>query len=109
MTLSHCAVSPPPGGRPQNMPIPPGIYQCLRHIVEHEGPKALFKGLVPNIIGVAPSRAIYFCTYSQSKNFFNTFLPPDSPLVHMCSASCAGKLYDFLKILFLNVYERNCF
>ncbi|XP_001602784.1 mitochondrial carrier protein Rim2 isoform X2 [Nasonia vitripennis] len=90
VTLSHCAVSPPPGGRPHHMPMPPGIMQCLRHIVEHEGPKALFKGLVPNIIGVAPSRAIYFCTYSQTKNFFNTCLPPDSPLVHMCSASCAG-------------------
>ncbi|XP_058806151.1 mitochondrial carrier protein Rim2 [Phymastichus coffea] len=89
VTLSHCAVSPPPGGRPHNV-TQPGILQCLRYIVEHEGPRALFKGLVPNIVGVAPSRAIYFCTYSQTKNFFNTCLPPDSPLVHMCSASCAG-------------------
>ncbi|KAJ8679542.1 hypothetical protein QAD02_015329 [Eretmocerus hayati] len=90
VTLTHSAVTPPSGGRPHNVPVPPGIVQCLRYIVENEGPKALFKGLVPNLIGVAPSRAIYFCTYSQTKSFFNTCLPPDSPLVHMCSASCAG-------------------
>lgn len=48
------------------------IMQCLRHIVETEGPRALFKGLGPNIVGVAPSRAIYFCAYSQTKGAMNT-------------------------------------
>lgn len=68
------------------------IMQCLRHIVETEGPRALFKGLGPNIVGVAPSRAIYFCAYSQSKGTLNTLglVQPDSPLVHIASASCAG-------------------
>lgn len=47
-------------------------------------------GLGPNLVGVAPSRAIYFCTYSQAKVFWNNLLPPDSPVVHVCSASCAG-------------------
>lgn len=37
-----------------------------------EGTRALFKGLGPNIVGVAPSRAIYFCAYSQSKSFLNS-------------------------------------
>lgn len=50
----------------------------------------LFKGLGPNLVGVAPSRAVYFCTYSQAKQFWNNLLPPDSPIVHVCSASCAG-------------------
>ncbi|GLH03312.1 Solute carrier family 25 member 36 [Gryllus bimaculatus] len=61
-----------------------GLLQCLRHIVEHEGPRALFKGLGPNLVGVAPSRAIYFCAYSQSKAFLNTVgaLSPDSAIVH---------------------------
>ncbi|GFG31794.1 hypothetical protein Cfor_04231, partial [Coptotermes formosanus] len=59
------------------------------HIVENEGPRALFKGLGPNLVGVAPSRAIYFCAYSQSKGFFNSLLSPDTAIVHVCSASCA--------------------
>ncbi|XP_046493367.1 solute carrier family 25 member 36-A isoform X1 [Neodiprion pinetum] len=84
VALSHCGVAPPPPHRP------PGLVACLRFIVENEGPRALFKGLGPNLVGVAPSRAIYFCTYSQSKSFFNSVLPPDSPIVHVCSASAAG-------------------
>lgn len=92
------------------------IMQCLRLIVQTEGSRALFKGLGPNIVGVAPSRAIYFCAYSQTKTFLNNqqwvFLltlckfclanifiishitsrqvPSDSPIVHLLSASCAG-------------------
>jgi solute carrier family 25 protein 33/36 len=73
---------------------PVGIFSVFfRHIVKTEGPKALFKGLVPNIVGVAPSRAIYFGAYAQSKKFFNTVLNPDTPVVHVLSASFAGKLF----------------
>jgi solute carrier family 25 protein 33/36 len=36
-------------------------------------------------------RAIYFCTYSQVKNFCNdSFTSPDTPFVHMISAASAG-------------------
>ncbi|KAI5755400.1 hypothetical protein M8J77_016471 [Diaphorina citri] len=70
-----------------------GVVQCLRYIVNHEGPKALFRGLVPNLIGVAPSRAIYFCAYSQSKKFWNNILPPDTALVHVFSAACADLVF----------------
>ncbi|XP_076359381.1 solute carrier family 25 member 36-A-like [Tachypleus tridentatus] len=67
-----------------------GIWQCLKHIVQNEGTRALFKGLGPNLVGVAPSRAIYFCTYSQTKSFANAHLTPDTPLVHILSAANAG-------------------
>lgn len=50
----------------------------------------MFKGLGPNLVGVAPSRAVYFCTYSHTKNFCNARLTPDTPVVHICSAACAG-------------------
>ncbi|XP_055601291.1 mitochondrial carrier protein Rim2-like isoform X1 [Uranotaenia lowii] len=68
------------------------IWQCLKHIVQTEGSRALFKGLGPNIVGVAPSRAIYFCAYSKAKNALNTvgFIQANSPIVHIMSASCAG-------------------
>ncbi|XP_058060666.1 mitochondrial carrier protein Rim2 isoform X3 [Anopheles bellator] len=68
------------------------IWQCLKHIVQTEGSRALFKGLGPNIVGVAPSRAIYFCAYSKTKNALNTvgIIPANSPLVHILSATCAG-------------------
>lgn len=66
------------------------LIQCLRHIVKYEGPGALFKGLGPNLVGVAPSRAIYFCTYSQAKVYWNSVFPPDTPIVHVLSAMVAG-------------------
>ncbi|XP_037090084.1 solute carrier family 25 member 36-like [Pollicipes pollicipes] len=67
-----------------------GLIRCIRVIMEKEGPYALFKGLGPNLVGVAPSRAIYFCSYSNAKKFFNQRLTPESPIVHMASAMCAG-------------------
>ncbi|XP_077284481.1 replication in mitochondria 2 isoform X2 [Arctopsyche grandis] len=66
------------------------LIQCIRHIVETEGPRALFKGLGPNLVGVAPSRAIYFCTYSRAKALANQHLQPDTPVVHLTAASAAG-------------------
>ncbi|KAJ6221199.1 hypothetical protein RDWZM_007011 [Blomia tropicalis] len=66
------------------------IIRCIQHIIHTEGMRALFKGLAPNIIGVAPSRAIYFCTYSQVKSSCNAKLTPDTPYVHMISAASAG-------------------
>lgn len=72
------------------------LFTC-RHIVENEGPRALFKGLGPNLVGVAPSRAIYFCAYSQTKSFFNSVLSPDTAIVHVCSASCAGQYNSSLR------------
>lgn len=67
-----------------------GIWRCIKHIIETEGTRALFKGLGPNLVGVAPSRAIYFCTYSNTKGFLNEIWTPESSLIHMCSAVCAG-------------------
>ncbi|CAH0564789.1 unnamed protein product [Brassicogethes aeneus] len=96
VALSGYAPPSPKAAAPQAH-LPPNaqmsnytITQCIRHIVRYEGPMALFKGLIPNLVGVAPSRAVYFCTYSQAKQFWNGLLPPDSPIVHVCSASCAG-------------------
>uniref|UniRef100_A0A672FKR0 Solute carrier family 25 member 33 n=1 Tax=Salarias fasciatus TaxID=181472 RepID=A0A672FKR0_SALFA len=70
--------------------VTPGLLQVLRSILEKEGPKSLFRGLGPNLVGVAPSRAIYFAAYSKSKEVFNGLLVPNSGLVHMSSAGAAA-------------------
>ncbi|XP_033763629.1 solute carrier family 25 member 36-like [Pecten maximus] len=67
-----------------------GLLFCLRQIVIHEGMKGLFKGLGPNLIGVIPSRAIYFYSYANMKKFLNTQMKPDTSLVHIYSAVTAG-------------------
>jgi len=67
-----------------------GIITCLRTILEQEGPRALWKGLMPNLVGVLPSRAIHFSTYYHSKNFLAHRFSEDSSLVHMGAAFSAG-------------------
>ncbi|XP_008307184.1 solute carrier family 25 member 36-A-like [Cynoglossus semilaevis] len=69
---------------------PPGPLHCLKLILRKEGYRSLFRGLGPNIVGVAPSRAIYFAAYSAAKENLNGVLEPDSTQVHMVSAGTAG-------------------
>lgn len=81
--------SPSTNGMPTNM----GVLQCLRHIFVNEGVAGLFKGLGPNLMGVFPSRAIYFWAYSTAKRNVNGALPKanrDTPFVHVTSAAMAG-------------------
>ncbi|KAJ8357453.1 hypothetical protein SKAU_G00202470 [Synaphobranchus kaupii] len=70
--------------------VSPGPLHCLKLILEKEGPRSLFRGLGPNLVGVAPSRAIYFAAYSTAKEKLNGVFEPDSTQVHMVSAGMAG-------------------
>lgn len=98
IALSHFGAFASSGGSPHSHSAP-GVYQCIRYIVQNEGIRALFKGLGPNLVGVAPSRAIYFCAYSKSKVAFNAIFAPDTALVHVFSAFCAGKSNILLPLL----------
>ena len=67
-----------------------------RHIWSNEGAKGLYRGLGPNLVGVAPSRAIYFWSYSTTKKNINNNIPVinrDTPFVHVLSAASAGREY----------------
>ncbi|GMR37275.1 hypothetical protein PMAYCL1PPCAC_07470 [Pristionchus mayeri] len=68
------------------------VFKHFTSIVKSEGFPALYKGLVPNLIGVAPAKAVYFYTYSSSKRFWNDsdFFVPNSAFIHMLSAASAG-------------------
>ena len=85
---------------------PVGILSCLRHIFETEGMRALFKGLGPTLVGVAPSRALYFSVYAKAKYTLNRsgVLLPDSKFVHVGAACFAGMLC----ICKLYFYSLNC-
>lgn len=53
--------------------------QIIRDIYVNEGPKALFKGLGPTLVGVVPARAINFSTYAQMKTVLASTFPSLSP------------------------------
>jgi len=78
---------------PPTGPTSMGVGQCLKHIFVNEGIAGLFKGLGPNLMGVFPSRAIYFWAYNTAKTNVNASLPKanrDTPFVHVTSAAMAG-------------------
>ena len=54
------------------------------------------KKKIINLAGVAPSRAIYFGTYSTMKKTLNLSLPPNTDLVHILSAASAGLMSSCL-------------
>nr|XP_020637647.1 solute carrier family 25 member 33 [Pogona vitticeps] len=76
--------------------VSPGLIRVLKSILEKEGPKSLFRGLGPNLVGVAPSRAVYFACYSKAKEHFNNIFVPSSNIVHICSAGSAAFITNSL-------------
>ncbi|CAF0886279.1 unnamed protein product [Rotaria sordida] len=68
----------------------PSIIAAFRYILKYEGIPGLFKGIVPNLLGVAPSRAIYFFAYANTKSFLVEEMERETPMVHVTSAATAG-------------------
>ncbi|CAG7964895.1 hypothetical protein N7519_009387 [Penicillium mononematosum] len=70
-------------------------FQILRSIHVHEGWRALFKGLGPNLIGVVPARAINFYVYGNGKrilsDYFDYRTAEQTPMgIHLAAAAIAG-------------------
>ena len=66
------------------------LKHYIGHIAKSEGVKAFYKGLAPSLMGIMPTRAIYFYTYNKAKNGFNTIMTPNTHQVHLVSAFCGG-------------------
>ncbi len=65
----------------------------LGAVYRQEGPRALFKGLGPNLVGVIPARSINFYTYGNGKRLIADYLnhgEDDSAWVHLSAAAMAG-------------------
>lgn len=64
----------------------------LKEISTTEGPRALFRGLGPTLVGVIPARSINFYTYGNGKTLiaerFNG--GKETSLVHLSAAAMAG-------------------
>jgi hypothetical protein len=67
-------------------------FSVIRTIYQSEGCLALWKGLGPTIVGVAPSRAMNFGTYHWVKEHLAqfTYNKKENAWIHLISASCAG-------------------
>lgn len=68
--------------------------QMLGSIYQHEGFRALFRGLSANMIGVVPARSINFYVYGNGKRILNNYFNPEGKenvwSIHLAAAAIAG-------------------
>jgi len=68
----------------------PAIGHAFINFYKREGVLAFYRGLTPNLIGVFPSRAVYFGSYNVAKKIFLGIGLPDGTFTHLASAMAAG-------------------
>lgn len=68
-----------------------GTLNVLNSIYLQEGIGALWKGVGATVVGVMPSRAIYFSTYAKTKHvLIDSNGGREGPLIHLLAAASAG-------------------
>ncbi len=68
-----------------------GTLAAVHQIYAVEGLSALWKGVGATVVGVMPSRAIYFSTYAKTKHFLVDLNEGrEGALLHLASAASAG-------------------
>lgn len=53
------------------------IGDAMKRIVAQEGPKGLYKGIVPNLLKVAPSMASSWLSFEMTRDFLVSFGPQE--------------------------------
>ena len=68
------------------------LFSYMRHMARTEGTSSLFRGLLPNAVGVAPAKSVYFLVYSEIKNILNesAYFESETRPVFTVAAVCAG-------------------
>ncbi|QUC21822.1 uncharacterized protein UV8b_06063 [Ustilaginoidea virens] len=66
--------------------------EILGTVYRSEGPRALFKGLGPNLIGIVPARSINFFVYGNGKRIISEYWNrgQEAPWVHLLAGVAAG-------------------
>lgn len=65
--------------------------EVVQKIWTMDGPRGFYKGLGPTLVGVLPTRAIFFWSYNETKKALSQCLG-NGPLSHLASAFSAGVL-----------------
>jgi hypothetical protein len=68
---------------------------------QKDGTKAFFRGLLPMLVGIIPTRAIYFWAYSGTKELIQKTQIGNSPVNHLLSAFSAGVASNTVSHFFL--------
>lgn len=58
----------------------PNLLKFTRDIFVHEGPRALYRGLAPSLLGIIPYAGIDLAVYESLKMMSRQYLPPNTGL-----------------------------
>jgi solute carrier family 25 phosphate transporter 23/24/25/41 len=57
-----------------------GIFDAIRLIIAKEGIQGMYKGIVPNLLKVAPSMASSWLSFEMTRDFLLTLRPDTTDL-----------------------------
>ncbi|GAB0490775.1 hypothetical protein MMPV_002013 [Pyropia vietnamensis] len=77
------------GAAPPPLPERQRPMDVVRRIARLEGPRGFFRGLPPTLVGILPSRSVYFWAYGTTKAALGP-ISPSTDLTHMGAAVVAG-------------------
>lgn len=69
-----------------------GINHAFTTILKTEGPLALYKGLVPTLLGIAPYAALNFALYDLAKKYMYSGSKPQNPLSNLAVGAVTGTI-----------------
>jgi solute carrier family 25 phosphate transporter 23/24/25/41 len=62
------------------------ISHCIGNIIRHEGPRALYKGLLASVVGIIPYSGVDLTVFSLLKDWYEERWPDSEPGVHVLLA-----------------------
>ncbi|VDD75352.1 unnamed protein product [Mesocestoides corti] len=73
------------------------IMRCMFEVAQTEGYRALFKGLIPTLVGVLPSRLVFFLAtrFMRKVNLPNADMPCSSPMTVVNVVRSTWRDYGF--------------
>jgi len=77
-------------------------FDCFKKVIRHEGPTGLYRGLIPQLMGVAPEKAIKLTVNDLVRDKIRENNNNDLPLAgEILAGGCAG----FSQVMFTNPLE----
>ncbi|XP_064400358.1 mitochondrial S-adenosylmethionine carrier protein-like isoform X1 [Halichondria panicea] len=87
-------------------------FQSSKGFLRAGGFHRMYAGILPTVLGSAPSGATFFCTYELTKTLIGQFLPNvHAPFMHMLGATAGEIVSDIARVPFELVKQRlqaNC-
>lgn len=81
-------------------------FDCLKKVIRHEGLLGLYRGLVPQLLGVAPEKAIKLTVNDLVRDKFTDKRGHISGYAEMLAGACVRKFFFMIRLDFKVFHSR---